>query len=432
MTEGIALDRLAAMLTERTGIDFNRKSHRHVLRQCVERRVAAIRSPSIDFYVLGIRGPDHPEAQWLINALTVGHTWFYRDGAQMELIREILRESPERGRQLYVWVPGCATGEDAYTISMLAHSVKREAHVVATDINTVFLEKAARGVYDTWVLRELPAQLKPYFVARSDQKWEAVDEIKRAVRFRPHSLVEAPLDPPHRDGWDLILCRNVLIYFSMELARTIVLKLARALGSGGRLFLGASEVIHSLPDDLCLEEGRGRIMLRKKPAPKPQLVSLGREVSRISRAPEISALADSRSSMPAITSHDIALHRAADLMLRGDHHGAITKYLEILEADAASPEPRMLLGIAYHLNGDAEAAITALRAALFLDGTLWAAAFYLALTYEKLGRGPEAQREYRRVLETSARAKPLRGSAAHDDLERWKHDVVELAKKRAK
>lgn len=440
------IDALVRRLTDHTGIDFARKPQRHLVRRCVERRMAALDQRDMSKYLAWINDPSHPEFVWLVNALTVGHTWFYRDGPQMELIAQLLADLPRAGRPLQIWVAGCATGEDPYTIAMIAHFIGREVSILATDINRGFLERAKAARYGAWSLRELPRDLSWYLQDCPDGQSEIVPLIRRLVRFEESNLVGPAQRPALGLGWDLILCRNVLIYFGLDQARATTLKLARALAPDGRLLLGASELVHSLPDDLRLEEAKGRVMLRRvqggrprtpppapsslaTPMPLPPSMSLTPEGPALPPPPPPALLAVvAKAGVGSLTAD---IHMGAEQLVQGELDSAIARYVRILESDTLRVEPRLLLGIAYHLRGDSSEAINALRSALFLEPTLWPAAFYLALTYDRLGKSGEAQREYRRVLETSERHRPLRGSVAHEDLERWKHEVVEIARRRA-
>jgi chemotaxis protein methyltransferase CheR len=343
----------------------------------------------------------------LVNAVTVGHTWFWRDAEQLAIVEQLLAAVPH-GRRPSVWIAGCSTGEDAYTVAMIATRVGRPATILATDINTDVLAHAERGRYGAWSVRELPPALA---AAHLGSGGEVSAALKAQVSFRPHNIKEAP----PQTGLDLILCRNVLIYFSIEESIATVERLGNALAPGGWLLLGASEMLHSVPATLEVSPFGQRFALRRRQVAAPSTAPRPCPVVIAPREAPVDLLSEGNARLAG-----------------GDTAGALALYARTLELDPLSTEARLYMGIAHHTAGDPTSAVDSLRAALFLDADLWPASFYLALSYEKLGLVEEARREYRRVVERSARTPPLAARGAFlGDLDSWRRDVIATARERA-
>lgn len=184
----------------------------------------------------------------LIDELTVGETYFFRDSAQFRFIREtILPEIRERrrgGRTARVWSAGCATGEEAYSLAIaLVEAGFDRASVIATDISRAALLKAERGVYGEWSMRGDAAVAARSGVDRKNDLYFVKHSIKKLVQFRILNLVvdEYPNDSIGISDLDLILCRNVFIYMDQESVARISRKFYDSLAAGGRLVTGASD-----------------------------------------------------------------------------------------------------------------------------------------------------------------------------------------------
>lgn len=406
-------------------------------------------------------GPASAPDRELINAVTVNHTWFFRDGEQMGVLAQLLRTGWPAGRPVHLWVAGCSTGEDAYSLALLAEEAGRPAQILATDINTAALARAAEGRYSAWALREFPARFRGRL--RPDGKQFGVEpSLRERVRFDWHNLVQPPPRPEGADGWDLILCRNVLIYFRLERAVDTLGRLGAALRPGGWLFLGSSEVIYGAPENLEIVQHGTRVGLRRtaggapgtpraatpaRPAPPAAsstvLPAPSRSAPCLSPSPTPPpAQAISRAPAPAPTLEPAAgspgepdaVHLVSEgnaLLDAGKAEEALERYALAQGADPLFAEAHLCSGIALHLLDDPARAADALRSALFLCPSLWPASFYLALCYQSLGLERDARLEYERLLATVEQPVELqsRGRLV-SDLHAWKQEVRLLARKR--
>lgn len=426
---------LDSILERHTGIEVARGGIDASVDGFLARRLPELKLKSLDDYLPRLTAPGD-ELEVLLNAITVTHTWFMRDPGQLAIISHLLEARPPSAPPLKVWIPGCATGEDPYSVAILAEQAGRAAEILGTDINSAALARAAIGRYGSWAVRDL-VDVERYFERGERASFRLFERLKRGVRFERHNL----LDPAPAGGWDVVLCRNVLIYIARDRARGVVERLAESLAPGGYLLLGASEVVFEVPPQLDATYVAGRLALRRRlasPAPSraPARTSLVPQAARKTwHAPlpalprEAASIAEHPPSVPRTPiGVEALLLRGHEALDRSELTNAITEYELAVDCDSTLAEPHMYLGIALYLNGSIDAALHELRAAAFLDPQLWPAAFYLAVCHEALGQLEEATREYRHVVRMAARGSnatlPRRHSA-------WHRDLLELAKTRA-
>jgi chemotaxis protein methyltransferase CheR len=189
---------------------------------------------------------DSTKIDELAERLTVQESYFFRHTAQLEFLSstvfpEIAGHFPVRTPR--IWSAGCAAGEEAYTLALLAAEHVRGAQVLGTDISETALRQAREAVYSRWALRSLtPQQIDRYFTPR-DGRWRFRKSLAENVEFRRLNLAKGayPATTPGIADLDLIVCRNVLIYFDPQVAREVTARLARCLRPGGWLVLGPSD-----------------------------------------------------------------------------------------------------------------------------------------------------------------------------------------------
>ena len=239
---------------------------------CMRRRIGArMRARGVHSYdeyaALLRRDPD--ESRRLVDALTIHVSRFYRnpetwDAMAAAVIPDLWRR---RGGALRCWSAGCAGGEEPYTLAMLLLEQGRAAPapvpdgvIDATDYDRGSLELAAQGSYPRAALKDLPAQLTRRYLAGEDPLVLA-REARRLVRFTRHDLTH---EPPPAPPYDLVLCRNVVIYFDAPTQAEIASRLVDALTPGGYLVLGKVETIRGeARARLVLENPRERIYRRR-------------------------------------------------------------------------------------------------------------------------------------------------------------------------
>lgn len=197
------------------------------------------------------------ELEVLFRLITVNETYFFRDEVQFKMIAEnilpeIIESKPRNGfRALKIWSAGCSSGEEPYTVAMIfIEKVKPrypdvKVEIIGTDINTAVLEVARKGIYKQYSVRCVPEDyLKRYFKSNGTE-FHLKDEVKKLVRFDKVNLMDK-FQMISMKNFDLVLLRNVLIYFSEDAKREVVASIYDSLNHGGYLVVGYSETLRNL------------------------------------------------------------------------------------------------------------------------------------------------------------------------------------------
>jgi len=250
-SEGNLLAQSAAQLKQVTGIDFSLYKE-STLRRQIHRRMAILGISTIDAY-LNLLSTDSHETQALAQNLLISVTSFFRDPEAFNALGShlgalVARLNPED--KLRVWVPGCATGEEAYSIGMLVSEVMgHPAHlnqrlkIFATDLDEHSLAIGRRGVYPLSAAQHIPEQLAERFIQRDEHEIEINKELRSCLVFARHNVGEEAPFP----NIDLISFRNTLIYFTAPLQERVLDLFSFSLLPGGLLFLGSSESLGRKP-----------------------------------------------------------------------------------------------------------------------------------------------------------------------------------------
>jgi chemotaxis protein methyltransferase CheR len=246
--EKMAFQKIKRLIYERAGLDCSGYRDEYLKRR-FEIRLRATGVERYGKYLLYLKkNPD--EFQNLLNDLTINYTMFFRDSdvyayLEKRLLPKILSSSnPAR-----IWSAGCATGEEPYSLAILVHKILGQSianHVVtifASDIDKDALSKAENGVYQEKQLGYLDAASFKKFFTKNGENCRVNDFVKRIVRFEQVDLNTSGL----HENIDLILCRNVMIYFSKESQQLIHMNFYNALKDGGYLITGKSEVLSGEP-----------------------------------------------------------------------------------------------------------------------------------------------------------------------------------------
>ncbi|UCD23879.1 MAG: protein-glutamate O-methyltransferase CheR [Gemmatimonadota bacterium] len=248
-------------LERRFGFDAYKES-------CLKRRVAVrMRATGVETYddYATLLDRDAGEYEKLLDALTINVTKFYRNRETWEAIaQKVIPQLIQPGSgQLRCWSAGCASGEEPYTLAILISECERNgeqaasiAHIDASDFDKRSLDRASTGEYGDAAFEELPTLLtQRYFTGESPRSIKP--EIRSMVRFVRHDITR---EPPPNPPYDLIMCRNVLIYFDRETQERLVSNFIDALNPGGYLVLGRAETLFGQARErLKLEDARERI-----------------------------------------------------------------------------------------------------------------------------------------------------------------------------
>jgi len=215
----------------------------------------------------------------LAQELTVAETYFFRNIEQFNALREqIVPERLNAGgrrRGLRFLSAGCATGEEPYSIAMtlreLAPDAAREASIRAVDLNPAVIDKARRARYTKWALRETPPAMQQRWFRPEGRERVLLDEaIRGAVRFDERNLGEDDAELWQPGAYDVVFCRNVLMYFTPAGAQRVVARIARSLAPGGTLFLGSAETLRGLSQAFHLRHTHDSFYYQRKDAADEQ------------------------------------------------------------------------------------------------------------------------------------------------------------------
>jgi chemotaxis protein methyltransferase CheR len=220
---------------------------------------------------------DDTEAARLADLLRVGETRFFRHRAQVQalaerVLPECARACRAERRQLRAWSAGCATGEEAWTLAMLCAAVEPpvEFEVIASDLSSEALDRARAGRYPAERAADVPPALAARFLDEHTGERVVRDSLRAHVTFERHNL----LDARYPAGFDVILCRNVLIYFDGERRDQVIARLTGSLREGGYLFLGYSETLRDHDARFEALRDEDGVVYRKRgvraPSPTPE------------------------------------------------------------------------------------------------------------------------------------------------------------------
>ncbi len=463
--------RLKSFITERCGLYFRD----HDLKGLEDALIERIRSRGMDSavtYYSYITNPEHREDELreLLNKLTITHTYFFRNEPQFKALRErILPEIVERKSarhktqatsekpSIRIWSAGCSTGEEPYSIAMTVMDVipdieNWDIEILATDASTEALDRARRGVYGKSSVKPVDTDhMEKYFTVKDKEDPGAVcainSEVKKLVTFGFHNLMAD--DFP--GGFDIILFRNVAIYFDLETTIKILEKMHSGLNDGGYLLIGYSESLYFMQDKFRMIDWEEAIYYRKAfpgegrrfetavpSADKGRTVDeVLEEISRAERTAALDAEVE-KIKIPQKNIEEL-LVRATKLYHMKDYAKAVSVLDEAISANKDSVDPYYLKAEIYVNMGkffEAKASLAkalakdrmfapahyllgcisieeslfdtakeSLKRAIYIDKSFPLAHFYLAHAYRSEGKVTDAIREYRNAIKLLSNAK---------------------------
>lgn len=230
------------------GIDLSKK------RQLIEGRLSNMVErkgmKTFSEYMNSIKKNDKGEISLLINKLTTNYTYFYREENHFKYLKEVIlpyEEQTNKLKTINIWSAGCSSGEEPYTIAMIINEffylkkMNWKIQILATDISENVLDKAKEAIYAEESIKNLPpTYIKRYFIKTKDNKYQVSPEIKSHITFRTFNLME-PIVAMNK--FNVIFCRNVMIYFNAATKENLVNKFYEATQPSGHLMIGHAETI---------------------------------------------------------------------------------------------------------------------------------------------------------------------------------------------
>lgn len=263
----------AELVRSYCGLSFGPET-RFLLEKRVARRMRDLGLTSFASYHYEIRSDSHRDGELaqLIDDLTTNETYFFRERSQLralvaELLPEVLLQRRERGGgPITVWSAGCASGEEPYSVVILAREAgldpERQIRVYASDISRRMLRRARQGRYRESSFRETEPRLRAKYFEEKDGHWTIHDDVKKSVDFIHLNLMDGS-KLALLGSMDVILCRNVIIYFDHEGKRQVIRTFEQKLRPGGHLLLGHSESLINLSTSLELRHLRSDLVYRR-------------------------------------------------------------------------------------------------------------------------------------------------------------------------
>ena len=402
--------------------------------------------------------------QSLIQHITVGETHFFRDKKffnvlEERILPELIRSRWNSQRSLRIWSAGCATGEEPYSIAILVQRLIPDlmfwqVDLVGTDINREFLRKATEGNYNQWSFRGVPKSVQRTYFHKNGDGYNIPPDIKRMVKFFELNLNRDifPCLPDMMMNWNMILCRNVLMYFAPEDQQKVIDKLTMRLAEGGLLILSPAELSMINSANLVSETIDGVVIYRKVtpnisvPAeskyipvvqeipvpdiqkPRPDYILPAQISVTTTEPPKIEESMETvyekalalfyQGAYPDVTEmlrkclkdENLPAQKSSSAMLllacayanqrRLDE--ALKWVQQVMGADKLNPDAHYLEGIILQEKDDLKGALLSLKRALFLDPNCVVAHFAFGNLEMRRGRSKESKKRFKITLDILA------------------------------
>jgi len=405
-----AFARIKEAVIEHTGLAYYLDKD-EALADRIAERLAKLALPDCGAYWDFLQRGEGGEAEMdaLIVELTIGETYFFRhreqlDALKLAVIPEIIRRNAAR-RSLRVWSVGCASGEEAYSLSiLLKDDFKRELDgwdvtILATDINRHFLARAREGVFRAWAFRTNPDAFKLGRFHAEGASWVLEPRYREGVTFQFHNLAKSPFPSQDIAAFDLIVCRNVMIYFSPENSQRIISRLGDCLADGGWLLLGHCEGVTLSPTPFTTVQANGIFLYRLGDAPPAEAAAApATDPWRFHELTAASAPAPAPAAREARAPQRPDLDAARLLADEGRWEASARICEAVLREDSLNAPAHFLHSMVLEQLGEPARAEEAMRRALYLDRANPVAHYHLGLFLLRRTDEAGARRSFRNVL----------------------------------
>jgi len=363
--------------------------------------------------------PTRREIETLASYLTVGETYFFREKRSFEILEEeiipqLVQARRGRDMRLRIWSAGCCTGEEAYSIAMLLDKIvpnlsEWNLTILATDINPKFLESASHGIYGEWSFRAIPPGIREsYFLPLPGGKMQITRRIRDMVSFSFLNLAEDsyPSLMNNTNAMDIVLCRNVLIYFTTEHASRLVENLYAALVDNGWLLVAPSETSRVLFPQFTVVNFPDAIFYRKSAVALPRFSYVERMPIAVKVSPALPEplfspdvnQSEDQNSFDIVEMANSPIVVAQSLANRGELTEALDWCDRAISTDVLNPTHRFLRAIVAQELGRLDEAKRLFEQALYLDQSFVMAYVALGNLAKKLGQHALWRRHFRSAL----------------------------------
>ena len=292
------LVRFVALVEQRLGLHYEQAQWGELETLLAERAAGGV-----ERYLEQLAAPSS-QAEWktLAERLTVGETYFLRHPTQLEtLVDQVLPTFARQTSTIRVLCAGCSTGEEPYSIALLARERGRvdssRLRILGIDVNPRAIAHARRACYSPWSLRAVPSAMRQQWFQRTPEGFALQPHVRDQVIFEERNLLEEASAFWAPGSFHAILCRNVILYFPQDVIRKIIARMAQALVPGGYLFMGPSETLRGISEEFELLRGGDAFYYRLKP-PAPPSVSVAQAVPAPEAAQRVAARAPTPPPVP--------------------------------------------------------------------------------------------------------------------------------------
>lgn len=390
-----------------SGLHFEKRNMK-ILERGLLNRMSALQMPSYRaYYDYLIRHyEDRQELKKLLQFLTVGETFFFRYRSHFDaLLHGMLQEIKARknSRKLHIWSAGCSTGEEPYSIAIAVMEAlpdwrRWDIRIFATDINNSSLIRAREGIYGRRAVRMLPEEFAERYFDRIGEQLSVKAEVRGLVEFSYLNLQSEFLGG--YSPYDIIFCRNVMIYFDTATTRKIVHKLAGCLVPSGYLFLGHAETLSNVSSEFERVSRFNGFYYRKRREPDTIRKEFRHHPSPPQAEPAPIPAADTLLEQHVSdVRHPDELFREAMVLFEAEDFQAASALLsEVLSLDPQHTQALIAFGFILGNNGHFEEALDLCGKALELDDLLADSYFLRGLIFDMNGQTEEAAPEYRKAI----------------------------------
>jgi len=385
------------------------------------------------------------EVRELISYVTINETSFFRNPAQFTVLEDhilpgIISEKFNKTQNLKIWSAGCATGEEPYSIAMtivekLPFPEKWDIEILATDIDYNVIKKAEKGIYNRRALRNVSESRQEKYFNQVGKQYALKQNVRKMVDFREFNLKQAVYPAPKQGNWDIIFCRNVIIYFDNEFTRQIIGNFGRCLDEKGHLFLGYSETLLGISDGFSIVDFGNTHAYKIKDntiskTPSVKLKQQSKAVRSEYANKNFSSRKTSKRDNMALTNDYLAkdsfvsptkLKNTGDLNTNagaangktlvdyylakgkssadtGDYVSASESYQKVLEIDPLCVDAHFFMALVSENLSEIDRAVEEYQKTIYVDDSCVLAHFNLARLYRLAGNQQSAVREYRNTV----------------------------------
>ena len=431
------LERFAASLVKLIGLRFDASKFGE-LDKVLQNRMQA-NGVECDTYLVRLAATQSgEELGQLARELTVTETYFMRNSEQIDALLgaalPACLDAAAATRPLQLLSAACASGEEPYSLAIALREsfpqLTSVGTITAVDLNPAMLQKAAQARYGEWSLRVCPAAVKSRWFSHDSGAWQLDKTIRDAVKFETLNLAHDAPEFWRAARFDVIFCRNVLMYFSAEKAQAAIARMHRALTPGGYLFLGHAETLRGLSNDFHLRHTHGAFYYQRKDGPvatdhpveplrserQSAVVLLpdnnwfeaieraSKRITVLASGNDVNRYDNARNSATAPEQVEVASDPDALLLkaITASHNGSTAEAesacTNLLQTDELSAGAHYILALCHESRGEVDAALEHDRIAVYLDANFAMPQLHIGLLTRRQGEINHARRELNAAL----------------------------------